>query len=148
MTENKGKNGKILLKYVICAVVLAVLAEFMMILDYEGLMGAYWNKNQQLTLSLEDASLTDCELQDGKIVVTGENPQMVFEGINEYVSNVQIGLHNLSYSALDTRIYYSIKGERFAKKKSVQVSYPENQKFVSAGINSKVTSFKIAIEDN
>ena len=47
MTENKGKNGKILLKYVICAVVLAVLAEFMMILDYEGLMGAYWNKNQQ-----------------------------------------------------------------------------------------------------
>ena len=47
MTENKGKNGKILLKCVICAVVLAVLAEFMMILDYEGLMGAYWNKNQQ-----------------------------------------------------------------------------------------------------
>lgn len=148
MTENKGKNGKILLKYVICAVVLAVLAEFMMILDYEGLMGAYWNKNQQLTLSLEDASLTDCELQDGKIIVTGENPQMVFEGINEYVSNVQIGLHNLSSSALDPRIYYSIKGERFAKRKSVQVSYPENQKFVSAGINSKVTSFKIAIEDN
>ena len=63
------KNGRTLLKYILYAVVLAVLAEFMMTLDYHSLLGAHGNSNQQLTLSMKDAELVNCEIKDGKVTM-------------------------------------------------------------------------------
>ena len=47
MREETMKNGRTLLKYILYAVALAVLAEFMMTLDYHSLLGAHGNSNQQ-----------------------------------------------------------------------------------------------------
>ena len=65
------KNGRTLLKYILYAVALAVLAEFMMTLDYHSLLGAHGNSNQQLTLSMKDAELVNCEIKDGKVTAAG-----------------------------------------------------------------------------
>ena len=67
MREETMKNGRTLLKYILYAVALAVLAEFMMTLDYHSLLGAHGNSNQQLTLSMKDAELVNCEIKDGKV---------------------------------------------------------------------------------
>ena len=77
------KNGRTLLKYILYAVVLAVLAEFMMTLDYHSLLGAHGNSNQQLTLSMKDAELVNCEIKDGKVTAAGEGPQLIFKDINQ-----------------------------------------------------------------
>ena len=69
MREETMKNGRTLLKYILYAVVLAVLAEFMMTLDYHSLLGAHGNSNQQLTLSMKDAELVNCEIKDGKVTL-------------------------------------------------------------------------------
>ena len=69
MKEETMKNGRTLLKYILYAVALAVLAEFMMNLDYHSLLGAHGNSNQQLTLSMKDAELVNCEIKDGKVTM-------------------------------------------------------------------------------
>ena len=69
MREETMKNGRTLLKYILYAVALAVLAEFMMTLDYHSLLGAHGNSNQQLTLSMKDAELVNCEIKDGKVYI-------------------------------------------------------------------------------
>lgn len=71
MREETMKNGRTLLKYILYAVALAVLAEFMMNLDYHSLLGAHGNSNQQLTLSMKDAELVNCEIKDGKVTAAG-----------------------------------------------------------------------------
>ena len=134
------KNGRTLLKYILYAVVLAVLAEFMMTLDYHSLLGAHGNSNQQLTLSMKDAELVNCEIKDGKVTAAGEDPQLIFKDINQSVSSFQLGLKSLSSSVLDVRVYYAASGEEFSEEKSVEFSYYENQRFVTSAINGESTS--------
>lgn len=147
MREETMKNGRTLLKYILYAVVLAVLAEFMMTLDYHSLLGAHGNSNQQLTLSMKDAELVNCEIKDGKVTAAGENPQLIFKDINQSVSSFQLGLKSLSSSVLDVRVYYAASGEEFSEEKSVEFSYYENQRFVTSAINGEVESLRVDIGD-
>ena len=147
MREETMKNGRTLLKYILYAVVLAVLAEFMMNLDYHSLLGAHGNSNQQLTLSMKDAELVNCEIKDGKVTAAGEDPQLIFKDINQSVSSFQLGLKSLSSSVLDVRVYYAASGEEFSEEKSVEFSYYENQRFVTSAINGEVESLRIDIGD-
>ena len=147
MREETMKNGRTLLKYILYAVALAVLAEFMMNLDYHSLLGAHGNSNQQLTLSMKDAELVNCEIKDGKVTAAGEDPQLIFKDINQSVSSFQLGLKSLSSSVLDVRVYYAASGEEFSEEKSVEFSYYENQRFVTSAINGEVESLRVDIGD-
>ena len=147
MREETMKNGRTLLKYILYAVVLAVLAEFMMTLDYHSLLGAHGNSNQQMTLSMKDEELVNCEIKDGKVTAAGEDPQQIFKDINQSVSSFQLGLKSLSSSVLDVRVYYAASGEEFSEEKSVEFSYYENQRFVTSAINGEVESLRVDIGD-
>lgn len=134
-------------KYSICILILAVLLEYMSVLDMHTLINSWCNRSTQVFLDTKNIHMENCSVKNDMYIATQDDPQLVFEDVNVYVGNMIICYENLSSSVLHGQIFVSDKTKAFSEENSYNYSFLENKKILTTTINRYVNSLRIDIGD-
>lgn len=128
-------------------VILAILSDYFMTLDYFGLFTAIRCEDYSCRYtSLADLKTVDCDFDGQTVITASDNPQIYIDGLNCFVRDIQICLTDLSVSTVDVTVYYSQDGT-YSEDSKVSGVYKENQGCLLLYLNQDVSSLRIDLGD-
>lgn len=136
------KKWGTLFKWAICAVILALLTEYLMILDFSQVSVEYENETPTSFYSTGNVEILNAAVT-GPHVVNGEDSQVLLQDFGGYVGTLEIRLANLSCSALSIQLYYASEGEDFSEENSVTVTYLESQNVLFIPVYERAEDLRI-----
>lgn len=137
------KNWKVGIKYFLFSICCALLTEYVIILDFSGLMAANRNTIAEQRLSIQEAYLENSDIEKGKIVSIQDDPKILFDNIDSYVNTLQICYDDLSSSFLDVQIFISDEGGDYSEENSITTRALQNKGVLNIPINQQVNSLRI-----
>lgn len=125
----------------------AVLFEYISILDVHGMISSIRGDSKQLFLDSSKAVLENCSMENDVYIAIQDDPKIVFEDVNSDISNILISYDHLSSSVLNGQIFVNDNIEGFTEENSYKYLFLENKGCFIATVNRQTDALRIDIGD-
>lgn len=140
------KNYRWIIRYVLFSAIIAVVSEFFLLTNWQDLIGALKAENVMKEYDIDEvSSLQNCELKGEKIVVQSDDPQLIIDNVDTYVSLLEIRISEISAATLPIQVYWSTDDKPFMSDCMVSGDAQENYKTFTLKLNQNVKSLRVDI---
>ncbi len=150
--EGKKKKALNYILILIFSLLIAFFTEFVFNLGSEDLRQIIKPGREMKTPKVSDAYLIGCHEEDGKIIADDDDPQLIFSGVDKFVSAVIIDYDKPNYSLIPGVVFYKNGlgvdengNEEFSEENSVSFPVRIDKRSVYIKMDSYVSDLRIDI---
>lgn len=134
-----------IIRMVVCLLMCSFLLEFFLIFDIQKLFKVIESKETRASYTIENTTLVNCRLENGKIISEGEDPQFVITDIDNSIGLVEIVIKNMSSSTMPIELFYENTEHTFSADYELNGRIQENKASYFYELNQVVSSLRIDI---
>ena len=134
-----------IVRMVVCLLMCSFLLEFFLIFDIQKLFKIIESKETRASYTIENTTLVNCRLENGKIISEGDDPQLVITDIDNSIGLIEIVIKNMSSSTMPIELFYENTEHTFSADYELNGRIQENKASYFYELNQVVSSLRIDI---